>query len=103
MLARLAAALSDLALEVMLQGGRGWHTARMSDGAKIAVFRVLWVATGCLWAIQLVRVIRGGSLDEGPIALIWLLVWGVFLIATPWSAAARRTAKQRRRETASTR
>ena len=69
----------------------------MDDKAKITVFRVLWVATGCLWAVQVVRVIRGDPLDAGPVAVVWLTVWGLFLLAAPWSASARRAAKASKR------
>ena len=68
----------------------------MSDAAKIAIFRVTWVVTSCLWALKAALVIRGGSLDDGPIALVWLLVAGLLLVITPWSAAARRAAKEQR-------
>jgi hypothetical protein len=65
----------------------------MSDGAKIMLYRIAAVATICLWVIQAWRLIRGESIDSGPIALLWLVFFGLYLLAVPWSADARQAAK----------
>lgn len=68
----------------------------MSNGAKIAIFRVTAVATAVLWVIQGWRLIQGESIDSGPIALLWLVFFGLYLLAVPWSADARAAAKAER-------
>jgi hypothetical protein len=46
--------------------------------------------------IQVLRFIRGESIDSGAIALLWLIVFGLYLVAVPWSADARQAAKATR-------
>lgn len=65
----------------------------MSNGAKIAIFRVTAVATAVLWVIQGWRLIQGESIGSGPVAFLWLVVFGLYLLAVPWSAEARAAAK----------
>jgi hypothetical protein len=71
----------------------------MSDGGKIRLYRIAAVATICLWAIQAWRLVRGESIDSGPVALLWLVGFGLYLLAVPWSADARLGAKAHRAST----
>lgn len=70
--------------------------SRVSNGAKIAIYRVLSVATAVFWVAQGWRAIRGEDVDSGPIAVLWLIFFGLFLLAIPWSADARAETKRRR-------
>ena len=68
----------------------------MSDGVKIRLYRIAAVSTICVWVIQAWRLVRGESIDSGPVALIWLVFFGLYLLAVPWSADARQAAKAQR-------
>ena len=68
----------------------------MSNGAKIAIYRAAAIATAVLWVIQGWRLLRGESIGSGPIALLWLVFFGIYLLAIPWSADARADAKAER-------
>jgi hypothetical protein len=76
--------------------GRTGSITRVSNGVKIAIYRVLSVATAVFWVAQGWRAIRGGDIDSGPIAVLWLSFFGLFLLAIPWSADARAERKSRR-------
>lgn len=68
----------------------------MNNGAKILIFRVTAIGTAVLWIIQGWRLIQGESIDSGPVALLWLVFFGLYLLALPWSAEARAKAKAER-------
>ena len=69
----------------------------MDDRTKVTVFRVLWVATVCLTAVQRVRFVQGTSIYAGWVAPGWLVIQALYLLATPWSASARRSAEASKR------
>lgn len=69
---------------------------RVSNGAKIAIYRILSVVTAVLWVAQMWRAIRGEHVDSGPIDVLWLIFFGLFLLAVPWSADARAESKNHR-------
>ena len=69
----------------------------MHDRTKISVFRILRVALACLAAVETVRVVQGKSIYAGRVTPGWLVIWALLLLATPWSASARRSAEASKR------
>jgi uncharacterized membrane protein YhaH (DUF805 family) len=77
---------------------RYWGTlSGMSDRVRIQLFWLAAASWSIVWVVQLVRVtILGDSMYAGSMAMIAIVTFGLFILATAWSKDAREEAKSKR-------